>query len=79
MSYIPFKIRKKLYESSNRICSICGEPTRLLNSLYDTPFDKDKAGSVDHIIPISKDGTNDESNLRWTCRSCNCSRGNRNG
>ncbi|MDR2256995.1 MAG: HNH endonuclease [Arthrobacter sp.] len=32
---------------------------------------------VDHIVPHSKGGTNDPSNLRIICRRCNQSRGNR--
>jgi 5-methylcytosine-specific restriction endonuclease McrA len=69
-------LRKKIYERDKGICCQCGELTRFFNSLYDRPFDKrPKAGSVDHIVPVSKGGTNEESNLRWMCRSCNCSRG----
>lgn len=73
-------LRKKIFERDGGICFKCGEKTRFFFSRYDSPFsfkDKPKAGSVDHIIPVSKGGTNEESNLRWACRSCNCSRGNR--
>ena len=31
---------------------------------------------VDHILPVSKGGTNDESNLRTLCSECNIGRGN---
>ena len=76
--YINDSLRMKIWNRDGRECQICGEETRFFSSGYDTPFDrKPKAGSVDHIIPVSKGGTNDESNLRWACRSCNCSRGNR--
>ena len=71
-------LRLKIYERDMGICSCCGDETRFFNSSYDHPFrDGPKAGSVDHIIPVSKGGTNEESNLRWMCRACNCSRGNR--
>ena len=33
-------------------------------------------GTLDHIIPISKGGTNDRYNLVWVCRSCNSSKHN---
>ncbi|MCX4400643.1 HNH endonuclease [Streptomyces sp. NBC_01764] len=35
------------------------------------------ATTADHIIPLSKGGTNDIENLRPACGRCNSSRGNR--
>lgn len=76
--YMNQSLRLAIFRRDKGICQICHQPTRFFGSLYDTPFDKGpKAGSADHIIPVSKGGTNDESNLRWACRSCNCARGNR--
>ena len=80
MVYLSHSKRKYIYERDDRTCQICGEETRFFNSLYDTPWDKEpKAGSVDHITPVSKGGTDGIDNLRWACRSCNCARGNRDG
>jgi len=77
--YMNPSLRMKIYKRDGGICQICGATTRFFHSQYDTPFRKHEhvAGSVDHIIPVSKGGTNDETNLRWACKSCNCSRGNR--
>ncbi len=33
--------------------------------------------TVDHIVPRSKGGKNDASNLQWLCRTCNSAKGNR--
>lgn len=74
---MPYSKMRIIFDKANHICSICGEETRF-GGLYDTPFDNfPKCGSVDHIIPYSLGGTDDMENLRWTCKSCNCSRGNR--
>jgi len=62
----------------NMKCQICGVKTRFFNSSFDCPVSKEpKSGSVDHIIPFSKGGNHNLENLRWACKTCNCSRGNR--
>ena len=33
--------------------------------------------TLDHVVPRSDGGSNDETNLYVSCRHCNCSRGNR--
>ena len=65
------KIRDK-YKKGGRICPICGK--------HESEFRRYvlcRNWSVDHIIPISKGGTNEPDNLRIICLHCNFSRGNR--
>lgn len=52
-------IRRKLYARQNGKCAYCG---RHRNHKYMT---------VDHIIPLSKGGTNDIGNLQCVCKKCN--------
>lgn len=33
--------------------------------------------TIDHIMPVSRGGTNERSNLQTLCRRCNCSKGAR--
>lgn len=74
---VPEWLAHKIYERDSGVCQICGVKTRF-GGLYDPPlYDKPVAGSVDHIKPVSKGGGNEENNLQWSCKSCNCSKGNR--
>ena len=62
--------RKAIYERDNYLCHLCGEVT-----LRDwDPANIGKCASLDHITPRSKGGTDDPSNLRVACMSCNASR-----
>lgn len=42
-----------------------------LNSNATCPYCGDAADSIDHVIPLSKDGKHHTSNLRMICLSCN--------
>jgi 5-methylcytosine-specific restriction endonuclease McrA len=46
---------KALQEMRKQPCAICGRPS----------------GTIDHITPLAKGGTNKMSNLRPLCLSCN--------
>ena len=50
-------------------CEYCRAPELVFNF----PFE------VEHIIPISRRGSSDDSNLALSCRSCNLRKGNRVG
>jgi len=55
-------IRKKVFERDGKFCKHCGSTENL---------------SMDHIIPVSKNGENSLENLQVLCRSCNSSKGNK--
>jgi len=40
-------------------------------------WDEIGRGHVDHIVPVSKGGTNEWSNLAWVCQKCNQQKWNR--
>jgi 5-methylcytosine-specific restriction endonuclease McrA len=54
-------------ERANHRCEYCQAPELVFNF----PFE------VEHIIPLSQQGANDEANLALACRSCNLRKGAR--
>ena len=56
------KHRKTLLELANNKCVICGSTADLC---------------IDHIVPITKGGSDDLDNLQILCRSCNSRKKNR--
>jgi len=61
---IPQYIKEEVYNRSGGVCSICGKQL----SKY--------AYTIDHILPLSRGGTNDLSNLRAVHKDCNRLKGN---
>lgn len=47
-------------------CCYCGNPFRLL-----------RKRTTEHLVPLSKGGTNNDINKRYCCSNCNNERGNR--
>ncbi|MFH7245502.1 MAG: HNH endonuclease [Spirulina sp.] len=54
-------------QRANHRCEYCKAPEVVFNF----PFE------VEHIIPLSRQGSDDDSNLALACRSCNLRKGNR--
>lgn len=40
-------------------------------------WDKIIKGHVDHIVPVSRGGTNERTNLAWVCAECNREKGDK--
>lgn len=56
-------VRERVFSKYGGICQICGKPVCAWQI------------SIDHIIPLSKGGTNDEGNLQLTHEFCNKAKG----
>jgi hypothetical protein len=59
---IPTGTRLKVYARDGNKCTICGSGKDLC---------------IDHIVPESKGGSSDISNLRILCKSCNSRKGSK--
>lgn len=57
---IPLALRREVFAHDNWMCVYCHSKRRL---------------EIDHIIPISKGGTDDRHNLQTLCRTCNRKKG----
>jgi len=55
--------RKRIFARDNFTCTYCNR--------IDSPLD------CDHVVPVSKGGSDDDANLVTACRSCNRSRGSK--
>lgn len=80
MKIAPFLV-DGIYEKDKYRCYLCGA------AVYHTSTNKKKRvkraerisvqGTIDHVIPKSRGGTNAARNLRPTCRPCNSAKSDR--
>lgn len=56
---IPAKLRHEVFKRDNYRCRECGATN------------KETTLEIDHIVPVSKGGTNDLTNLQTLCKKCN--------
>jgi 5-methylcytosine-specific restriction endonuclease McrA len=62
----------ELFERDNGRCKLCGCELSMT-----TKWPHPKTPTRDHVIPLSKGGTHERSNLQLACAECNVRKGNR--
>ena len=63
---LPQKLRLKIFERDKKVCRHCLARIGFQHRWH-----------VDHVVPVSKGGTNEEANLQLLCEACNMKKGNR--
>lgn len=61
--------RLRIYERDGFVCRYCAKPVK--DAVGNRRGVKPNHATLDHIIPRSRGGTGDESNLVTACFSCN--------
>lgn len=57
--------KRERWNRGPRVCCWCG-----------TPFEKYEDATVEHVLPLSRGGSNRVENIRLACEPCNKARGN---
>jgi len=66
--------RLDIYRRDDWVCQICKKPVDKTLS-FPNPY----CASLDHILPLSRGGSHESTNVQLTHLSCNTSKGNRSG
>lgn len=61
---LPKSVRSFVHFRDQRMCGICDQPIR-----------PDEVAHLDHVVALSRGGTNDPDNLRMTHAECNVKKG----
>ena len=69
--YFTARQRQIITERFEGICQACGK-----EGLSPLSTDDDFLASIDHVIPLSRGGTNDDDNIQLLCLPCNLKKGN---
>lgn len=67
-----------LWERQSGLCALCSEP--MLNNRFQAPHARiwtKRRATIDHIVPRSKGGGDEASNLQLAHAHCNKVKGNR--
>jgi 5-methylcytosine-specific restriction endonuclease McrA len=67
-------LRAEIAERDGWRCSLCSGPVDPSLKHTDPAY-----GTIDHVVPITRGGTNELSNLRLAHHRCNSAKGNRAG
>ncbi|MEZ4711930.1 MAG: HNH endonuclease [Caldilineaceae bacterium] len=65
--HIPAELNQRIREAAKHRCGYCLSPQHLIMARLE----------IEHIIPLSKGGTNAESNLWLACPICNAHKSNK--
>lgn len=65
--YLPIDLVRRVREAARHRCGYCLSPQRLVMARLE----------IEHVIPLSRGGTDDESNLWLSCPLCNRAKGDR--